>query len=277
MRFFLKTKDYSVSQEDFELRYDEELDMLLTYPKPENLDKYYDSTSYISHTDSRESFTDKLYHIIKKYNLKHKFKIVERHNGYNKNILDIGAGTGDFLDFAEKQGWRIKGIEPNKKAREKALKKGIKLYNSLEDIENQKFDIITLWHTLEHLPDLNNQINRLSSLLEENGTIIIAVPNYKSFDAAHYKNYWAAYDVPRHLWHFSKMTIATIFSNQGMVVRKIYPMIFDAFYVSLLSEKYKTGKQRLIPALIIGLLSNIKAWRSKEYSSLIYVIQKLKN
>jgi 2-polyprenyl-3-methyl-5-hydroxy-6-metoxy-1,4-benzoquinol methylase len=276
MRFYLKTKDYSVSQETFELKYDDELDMLITYPQPENLNAYYESTSYISHTDSKESFTDKLYQIIKKYNLKHKLKIVERHNADKKNILDVGAGTGDFLAFAEKHGWRINGIEPNKKAREKSLKKGIKLYSSLEDIKKQKFDVITLWHVLEHLPNLNHQINRLSSFLEENGSIIVAVPNYKSYDAAHYKNYWAAYDVPRHLWHFSKTALAKIFSKQSMVVTEIYPMIFDAFYVSLLSEKYKTGKQRLIHAFIIGLLSNIKAWRSKEYSSLIYVIQKAK-
>ena len=135
--------------------------------------------------------------------------------------------------------------------------------------------MITLWHVLEHLPKLKNHIAVFESLLKPNGRLIIAVPNYKSYDAKYYKNYWAAFDVPRHLWHFSQNAISKLMSQNGMSVLKTKPMIFDAFYVSLLSEKYKNGSMNLIKAFWIGLRSNLKAKRSGEFSSLIYIIKKV--
>lgn len=275
MKFYLKTKDYSVSQENFELHLDENLDMLVTQPQPENLDPYYNSAAYISHTDASETFVDKIYQGVKKINLKSKFKIVQRHTS-GKKLLDVGAGTGDFLVVAKKNGWIVNGVEPNSTANIKASEKGLNLKYSLDDFSYEKFDVITLWHVLEHVPNLTNQVTRLSNLLGEGGTLIIAVPNFKSFDALYYKNFWAAFDVPRHLWHFSKTAITKLFQKEDMELVKTYPMLFDAFYVSLLSEKYKTGKQNFISAFFIGLRSNIKAWRTKEYSSLIYVLKKAK-
>tara|TARA_R110000868_G_scaffold143741_3_gene362247 strand:- start:39767 stop:40594 length:828 start_codon:yes stop_codon:yes gene_type:complete len=275
MKFYLKTKDHSVSQEKFELHLDENLDMLVTQPQPENLDPYYNSAAYISHTDSNVSFEDRIYQGVKKFNLKNKLKIVQRHTS-GKKLLDVGAGTGDFLLVARENGWNVNGVEPNSKANTKASEKGLNLKYSLEDFANEKFDVITLWHVLEHVPNLTDQVTRLSNLLEEGGALIIAVPNFKSFDALHYKNFWAAFDVPRHLWHFSRTTISKLFKKENMQVVKTYPMIFDAFYVSLLSEKYRTGNQNFISAFFIGLRSNIKAWRTKEYSSLIYVLKKAK-
>ena len=275
MKFYLKTKDHSVSKENFELHLDEDLNMLVTQPQPENLNPYYDSAGYISHTDASESFVDKIYQGVKKINLKNKLKIVQK-NSNGKKLLDVGAGTGDFLVIAKENGWSVHGVEPNSKANAKASEKGLELKTTLEDFANQKFDVITLWHVLEHLPNLTDQVTRLSNLLTEDGTLIIAVPNFKSFDALHYKNFWAAFDVPRHLWHFSKTAISKLFQRENMQLLKTYPMVFDAFYVSLLSEKYKTGKQNFIAAFCIGLRSNLKAWRTKEYSSLIYVLKKAK-
>lgn len=275
MKFYLKTKDHSVSQENFELHLDENLDMLITQPQPENLNPYYNSAAYISHTDANTSLVDKIYQRVKKINLKNKLKIVQKHTS-GKKLLDVGAGTGDFLVVAKEIGWSVNGVEPNLKANGKASKKGLNLKTTLEDFSNQKFDVITLWHVLEHVPNLTDQVTRLSNLLAEDGTLIIAVPNFKSFDALHYKNFWAAFDVPRHLWHFSKTAISKLFEKENMQLLKTYPMVFDAFYVSLLSEKYKTGKQNFITAFFIGLRSNIKAWRSNEYSSLIYVLKKAK-
>jgi 2-polyprenyl-3-methyl-5-hydroxy-6-metoxy-1,4-benzoquinol methylase len=275
MKFYLKTKDYSVSKETFELFLDQELDMLITKPEPQVLDLYYDSEVYISHTDANVSFVDKIYQRVKKINLKNKLKVVGNHAEGN-NLLDVGAGTGDFLVVAKENGWSVSGVEPNTKARNRASEKGMDLKTTLEDFSNEKFDVITLWHVLEHLPNLTDQVTRLSGLLKKNGTIIIAVPNYKSFDAKYYKAHWAAFDVPRHLWHFSQSSIAKLFLKENLIVSKIYPMIFDAFYVSLLSEKYKTGKQNFFAAFYVGLRSNINAWRTKEYSSLIYVLKKAK-
>ena len=274
MKSYLKTKDYSISQEDFQLLLNEELDMLVTSPQPENLEKYYKSETYISHTDSKKTLIDKLYQIVKRYSLKKKVSLLNSFLTSEKTLLDIGAGTGDFLVAAKKQDWKAQGIEPNSFARNKANEKGVVLFTDLKEVANKKFDVITLWHVLEHLPDLENQIKTIVSLLKEKGTLVIAVPNFKSYDANYYGNFWAAFDVPRHLWHFSRNSIERIFANHKMQLLKTKPMLFDSFYVSLLSEKYKSGKQNFIRAFWIGLKSNIRANRSKEYASHIYILKK---
>ena len=192
-----------------------------------------------------------------------------------KKILDVGCGTGDFLKAAQNNGWVVIGIEPNQEARSIA---NSKTNNAVFDIDhlskiNDHFDVITLWHVLEHLPDLKTQIENLKRLLNPNGTLIIAVPNFKSYDAKFYKSNWAAYDVPRHLWHFSKKSISKLFQNNGLKVIKHKPMLFDSFYVSLLSEKYKSGKMNPFRALWVGLYSNILGFIKKEYSSHIYILK----
>ncbi len=274
MKSYLKTKDYAVTGEEFELLYDESLKMLVTEPQPQDLDKYYESDNYISHTDASKSFFDKIYQTVKKYSLWKKVRLIENYATDGKTLLDVGAGTGDFLLAAKNKDWDIEGIEPNQDAKIRAQEKGIELLASLDLLSNNKYDIITLWHVLEHLSNLDEQIKKVVTLLNEKGTLIIAVPNFNSYDAKHYKKYWAGYDVPRHLWHFSKEAIEKLFSYHGMRVIKVKPMIFDSFYVSLLSEKYRKGRQNYFRAFAIGFLSNIKAWRSKEYSSHIYILKR---
>jgi len=161
MKSYLKTKDFSISQEAFELLHDEELDMLLTKPRPKALDKYYESEVYISHTDSKKSLLDKIYHLVKSYSLKKKLGLIESFNSTEKTVLDIGAGTADFLVTAQNSGWKTTGIEPNELAKQNASEKGIELLSSLNDVEGQKFEVITLWHVLEHLPDLENDIKQI--------------------------------------------------------------------------------------------------------------------
>ncbi|MBS9461286.1 class I SAM-dependent methyltransferase [Flagellimonas sp. 389] len=274
MKLFLKTKDFSVSGESFELRRDEEFDMLITHPQPENLAKYYDSEVYISHTDAKISLVDRLYQWIKGYSLKKKIQIIDNQIDKRSSLLDIGAGTGDFLKSAISKGFKAAGIEPNEKARTNAEQKGITLHQDLADVKEHKFQVITMWHVLEHLPNLQEQIKQIAKLLEPNGKLFIAVPNYKSFDAKYYRTHWAAFDVPRHLWHFSRLSIQRLFEKENMEVVSIKPMLFDSFYVSLLSEKYKGNPFYLISAFFIGLWSNISAFFSKEHSSLIYIIKK---
>lgn len=274
MKRFLKTKDFSVSGEEFELILDTELNMLRTFPEPENLDNYYNSEDYISHTDSANNLVEKLYQYIKKYNLKRKVNLINKYTDSDKKLLDIGAGTGDFLKSSKQNGWEIYGIEPSKKARDLAFKKGVELKERLDLLDQRSFQVITLWHVLEHLPDLELQIEKITSLLHKNGTLMIAVPNFKSYDAEHYKEYWAAYDVPRHLSHFSQFSISKLFAKSGMKVVKVKPLIFDSFYVSLLSEKYQHGKGNFLRAFLIGLISNIRAGKTKEYSSLLYILKR---
>jgi len=270
---FLNCIDYTVSEESYEVMKNEVYDMLVTSPVPSNLDKYYLSENYISHTDSKKSLFDKVYQLVKNYTLKKKLKLINSFKTEEKTILDVGAGTGDFLKVCKTGGWKITGIEPSDKAREYAESKNIVLYENLNQVENNQFDVITLWHVLEHIPNLVEYIKQLKKLLKPNGVLIIAVPNHKSFDAKHYKEFWAAYDVPRHLWHFSKTAISKLFSLVDMNVEKMLPMKFDSYYVSLLSENYKTKKSRPFNAFFIGLQSNLKAKRNGEYSSLIYIIK----
>jgi len=274
-KHFLTVKDHSVSKEIFDLYYDEELDMLITSPQPElqNLGKYYESEDYISHTDNKRSLFEKAYHFVKNIALKNKLNLINNQQPKKGKLLDIGAGTGDFLLIAKNDGWETIGVEPSDRAKNIAKEKGISFVEEISALESNSLDVITMWHVLEHVPNLEHQIQELKRLLKPTGTLIVAVPNYKSFDAGHYETFWAAYDVPIHFWHFSKKSIQLLFERVDMKLEKILPMKFDSFYVSLLSEKYKTGKMNYIKAFFIGLKSNWKAKSSKEYSSHIYVLK----
>ncbi|APQ17319.1 class I SAM-dependent methyltransferase [Maribacter hydrothermalis] len=271
---YIKTKDYLVTKEEFNLVYDAENDMLITKPQPSELSKYYDPENYISHNDQGSTLIEKVYQKVKTYTLNKKVKLINRYSNLDKTILDIGCGTGEFLIYAKNKNWDTYGIEINNGARKKAEEKKIRTTEKLEDISNKKFNVITLWHVLEHLPNLEKQIKKIESLLTKNGTLIIAVPNYKSYDALYYKEHWAAYDTPRHLWHFSQKSISNIFQKNHFTVVETLPMHFDSYYVSLLSEKYKNGKTNYIKAIYRGWLSNMRAKSTGEYSSLIYILQK---
>jgi len=276
---FLKVKDFSVSGEIFELVYDEALDMLKTYPQPknENLPQYYKSEDYISHTDAKRNLFEKVYHIVRRVALKRKLKLINSFSVSEKLLLDVGCGTGDFLKTAKDNGWKIKGVEPNSNARKIANLKNdnnVLDVDAIKQFDDHSFDVITLWHVLEHLPNLNQEIQNLNRLLKPNGRLIIAVPNFNCYDAKYYKQFWAAYDVPRHLWHFSQKAISKLFLKVDLTVEKTLPLKFDAYYVSLLSEQYKSGYKNPLRAFLIGFLSNFKAMRSGEYSSLIYVLKK---
>lgn len=273
--FFLECKDHTVSGEQFQLYLDKEHDMLITLPKPEakNLEKYYKSEDYISHTDANRTFFEKIYHVVKKYAVAKKVNLISGLLAKPGKLLDIGAGTGDFLIHAKKNGWIVNGVEPNKQARSLSNQKGIELDGDTLGYKSNTFDIITMWHVLEHVPDLELQIKEIKRILKPNGYLVIAVPNFRSYDAIYYKSFWAAYDVPRHLWHFSKKSMKSIFEKEKLCLKKIKPMKFDSYYVSLLSEKYKSGRMNFFKAICIGFLSNLKGIFSKEYSSHIYVFR----
>lgn len=275
---FLKAKDHSVTGEEFELIQNAEYGFLETSPQPssEKLPDYYKSEDYISHTDSQRNLFEKVYHLVRSISLKKKLKLINSFSSESKKLLDVGCGTGDFLQTASENNWTVSGIEPNKQARKFANEKTNDSVFEIEQLlkyEESSFDVITLWHVLEHLPNLENHLKVFKKLLKSNGTLIIAVPNYKSYDAKYYKQFWAAYDVPRHLWHFNKTSISKLVSKQHMKVIKVKPMWFDAFYVSMLSEKYKFGKMNPFKGLFNGLLSNLKSIKTKEASSLIYIIK----
>ena len=278
---YLNCKDHTVSGEDYCVMFNDEYKMLVTKPVPKNLSNYYKSEDYISHTDSKKTFFDKAYQAVKRITLKRKLRLINEGlrlqdslSRPEKNILDVGAGTGEFLKVCKNNSWNVFGTEPDNDARNIAIKKGIVLEKDISKFSNQKFEIITLWHVLEHVENLSEYISNLNNMLSDFGRLIIAVPNFKSEDAKYYKEFWAAFDVPRHLWHFSQQSIHTLFLTERMLVEKTIPMKYDSYYVSLLSEKYKNGKINYMKALFRGFISNWKARTSSEYSSLIYVIKK---
>ena len=272
----LVCKDHTVSGEQFELREAEDLDLLGTFPRPkiEELPSYYKSENYISHTDSKRSFLDWSYQQVKNFMLQNKIKWINKELPAKGKILDLGAGTGDFLVAAKNNGWEVFGVEPNSKARKLAAQKGIDLLEDVGSLPKQFFEVITLWHVLEHVPNLEKQIEELDRLLKPGGLLVIAVPNYKSYDAQKYKEHWAAYDVPRHLYHFSPHSIKKIFKSKGFELTSQKGLFFDAFYVSLLSEKYRSGSSNILKALSTGLKSNFKAKSTGNYSSLAYFFRR---
>ena len=272
---YLNVKDHSVTKEEFQLLRNDSINLVYTHPQPkeEDLAKYYESEDYISHTDGQRTLFEKGYQFIKNIALKNKLKLIANLQQTKGTLLDIGAGTGDFLSLAQQAGWETIGVEPNEKAKSIAIKKGVSFIDATASLEDHSIDVITMWHVLEHVPNIENQIKELKRLLKPTGTIIIAVPNFNSYDAKHYGSFWAAFDVPRHLWHFSKQAIKSLFEREALQLQKVLPMPFDAFYVALLSEKYKTGKMNPFKAFYIGCLSNWKGRKTLEYSSHIYIIK----
>ena len=276
---YLTCKDHFLTGESFELVYIKDKDLLVTMPKlsDSELLRYYDSSDYQSHSTNLSSFFHLLYFSVREISTRKKLKLINKFSSHQKTLLDVGAGIGYFIDSATNCGWNSVGVEISGVARslaEKTRSISIKKMSYLDTLDQNTFDVITLWHVLEHMGDLDFQIKRLKGLLRLNGRIVIAVPNFKSYDAKYFKEYWAGYDVPRHLWHFSKKSIHKLFRKHNMIVESTHPMIFDSFFISLLSTKYKYGKINYIKGILIGLISNIKAIFSKEYSSLIYVIKR---
>ncbi|MBK5284110.1 MAG: class I SAM-dependent methyltransferase, partial [Bacteroidia bacterium] len=259
----LSTKDFFLTMESFSIYTCGTCKVLFTHPFPE-LDvlysKYYKSEHYLSHNKKSSDLFSLAYRFVQKVNIGMKKRVVERFlETKEKKILEVGAGTGDFLAACKRNGWNCFGLEPSEKARGIATEfNSLKLFTSLDEVKEKNFSVITLWHVLEHIPDLNATIKKLKSMLAEDGLLIIAVPNHNSFDAKHYNKYWAGYDVPRHLYHFNKTSLPSIMEGHGLKLKKIKPMLFDSFYVSLLSEKYKHNAFIVsdIYGVLMGGLSN---------------------
>lgn len=270
----MRVTDFSVSKEVFELRYNDDIKALETFPRPVDIDKYYQSDDYISHTDNNSGLVNKVYQSVKQYMLSRKVRLLFQYKRKLRSVLDIGAGTGDFVKLLKSVNVAATGVEPSASARKRAAEKGVKLEESISQVEDLTFDAISMWHVLEHIPEPRAHLKKCFEMLNTDGLLVIAVPNYKSFDAQYYGSYWAAYDVPRHLWHFNQEGMKQLLQESGFQMRAVKPMPFDAFYISLLSEKYKTGSSSFLKAFYIGLRSNWKAASNKEYSSLIYIAQK---
>ena len=279
----LHTKDYSLTTEDFQIIQCANCTLEYTDPAPskEAIAPYYNFPSYISHTDTKEGLVNQIYHKVRNHTLTQKTNWVQSlFTGHKGQLLEVGAGTGAFAHSMLNKGWKVTALEPDAASRQKALENydiNLLPIEELSHLEPAKYEVITLWHVLEHVHDLNAYMKTFHSLLKPNGRLIIAVPNHTSYDAGFYKNYWAAYDVPRHLYHFSPLSMHYLAKKHKMSIVQKLPMWFDSFYVSLLSEKYKqSGMIGMMRAFFVGCISNLTALSNVDRgSSMIYEIKKI--
>ncbi len=278
---FLVCEDYTVSQEKFQIVVCEKCNFKFTNPRPDaqNIAQYYHSDNYISHSNTKKGMLAKIYQKVRKISLQSKLKHIQKESGLEKgSILDYGCGTGDFLKICQENNWEIKGIEPEEIARKQAenlLQTSLKENIFETDFENQSFDVITLWHVLEHIHLLDETIQKLVSLLKSNGILLIAVPNCASADAQKWKEHWAAYDVPRHLYHFTPQTLPLLLKKYSIKIDKYMAMPYDSYYISLLSRKNKTGKLNFLNGFFDGFQSNQWAKNnSLNFSSVLYVCRR---
>lgn len=269
--------DYTVSKETFQVVECDSCGFVFTNPRPfeKDLGNYYKSDTYISHSDTSKGLVNKLYKAIRKITLNQKHSLVSPFIQAG-SLLDIGCGTGAFLNYCKQQGVSVNGIEPDSDARNFGINNyRIDVFpeNKLHEFTNNSFSVITMWHVLEHVANLNERVSEINRLLTDKGRVFIAVPNHLSYDAQYYKDNWAAYDVPRHLNHFDHRSIKSLFEQHGLLLERILPMKFDSFYVSILSEEIKTGSRNFIRGIIRGFISNMKASKTT-WSSQIYVLKK---
>jgi 2-polyprenyl-3-methyl-5-hydroxy-6-metoxy-1,4-benzoquinol methylase/ribosomal protein L37AE/L43A len=278
----LTVKDYTVSKEEFVIWQCGQCSLRFTQdvPDADTIGPYYQSEEYISHTNTSKGLVNQLYQRVRKLTLEQKAKLIKDTTGQTHGkLLDVGCGIGAFVHTMQQKGWQATGLEPDATTRKLSkelygleLKEASELFN----LPPASFDAITLWHVLEHVHDLQSYIGQLKTLLKSTGLLFIAVPNYQSVDASIYGSSWAAYDVPRHLYHFTPKAIQVLMKQHGLQVVDEKPMWFDSFYISMLSSKYRHGKTSLFGSFISGLRSNVTALANKERcSSLIYVIKKV--
>jgi SAM-dependent methyltransferase len=269
---YLSTQDYFLTQESFEIVNTDVSGLLATHPVPADLARYYDTQEYLSHNDSGTGLFARLYRTVRQFNLRFKTKLI---NDYLKGgkLLDVGAGNGVFVKHLQDQKISAAGYEPNTLARKKALQNGIQLLSKLPQAKGAQFDVITMFHVLEHVEDPKAYIGCIAEMLTENGILILALPNYESFDAKFFDKYWAGWDVPRHLFHFNEDAVKEVCDVEFKFIKSL-PMWWDAFYVSILSSRYQETIIALLKGVCIGAYSNFVALFTKKTSSRIYVLQK---
>jgi SAM-dependent methyltransferase len=275
----LSAKDHTVSGEVFEIWHCDDCTARFTQNVPDtsSIGPYYQSVNYVSHSDTQKGLVNRLYHFVRNYTLKGKKKLIQNATGKTTGaLLDVGAGTGAFSNTMQSAGWKVTALEPDDTARKNAFNKyGLTLESpeNLFRLADAQFDAVTMWHVLEHVHDLHAYLEQFYKIIKPGGKLIIAVPNYTSRDAKAYGEFWAAYDVPRHLYHFSPKSMELLGRSKGFKLADTKPMWFDSFYVSMLSEQYKNGSGNLIGAFWNGFLSNARAWRDKKKcSSVIYIL-----
>lgn len=271
----IKAEDHLLSKKEFTVLFDH-IQGIGKTQIPTNFDSnsFYPKENYASHQDQKTGLIGAAYNIVQHLMLRYKFSIIKQYS-HGNSILDIGGGTGTFASFFKKKGFDVTLTEPNNRARIQASHKGLLIFPTPTDLPPQSaYSTLTLWHVFEHLPAPQKALQNYHKLLKNKGLLLLALPNYDSFDATYYQEYWAALDVPRHLWHYTPKGITSLVSEKGFRFQKSYPLWFDAFYIAYLSEQYRKSKFPLLRGFFIGLFSNLSALFTGQYSSLIYIFRK---
>ncbi|QJD77951.1 class I SAM-dependent methyltransferase [Spirosoma rhododendri] len=274
---YVSCKDYLVSNQTFEIQSCDACGFRLTNPRPDaaSIGQYYKSEEYISHNDSGGGLIGTVYKGVRSYTLRAKLALINSLVEKKGRLLDVGCGTGSFLETCQKDNWQIAGMEPDADARSVAKSKlNVALASSLAEVPQNQYNVITLWHVLEHIAELEKTVARFHQLLDDSGSLLIAVPNSDSYDAQTFGPYWAAFDVPRHLHHFTPETIKRLFEKHSFKLADKKPMVFDSFYISMLSSRYQTGQTDYLQSIRTGLQSNLRARKTGNWSSLIYIFKK---
>ncbi|MCY7358057.1 MAG: class I SAM-dependent methyltransferase [Rudanella sp.] len=274
---YIVCKDYLVSQDEFTIQNCEECGFRFTDPRPDSksIGSYYQSTDYVSHNDKSGGLVNKLYRLVRQFTLRQKLNLINSIQPEKGKLLDIGCGTGLFLETCQQGGWSVEGVEPDGSPRSAAadrLKKAV--VETIHEVGEESYNIITMWHVLEHVPNLQETINELKNLLQNGGTLLLALPNSDSYDAKHFKQYWAAYDIPRHLSHFTPESVNRLVTQAGFTLAAIRPMYFDSFYIGMLSTRHRDGQTNWIESIFQGIRSNWSGSKTGNYSSLIYMFKK---
>lgn len=277
----IELKDHKISQELFQLASCDDCGQLFTQNPPDELNSgaYYKSERYISHSNSTKGVINYLYHIVRVYMLRKKRKIIAGVSTSRK-LIDIGCGTGYFLNQMHSNGYTTKGVERSPEARRFCIDNfGLDVVSPeylFDDLVQEKFELATMWHVLEHLYDPHKYLKAIHKILKDESYLFVAVPNYKSYDAEYYRQFWAGYDVPRHLWHFDAPTVTNLVEGVGFKLVSLHRLPFDAYYVSLLSESYKGNRFFVFAGLLNGLKSQIVSlFNLKRTSSILYVFKKI--
>ncbi|BAO54843.1 class I SAM-dependent methyltransferase [Nonlabens marinus] len=269
---FIETKDFFLTQENFTIHKTSVPGVLKTIPQPEDLSPYYETTDYLSHDDSDPSIFARLYRLARKWNIKSKYKLISTYAD-DGSILDVGAGNGELVRYLKEHHLDAQGYEPSKLARDVAYRKGVNLLDHLPTSKSNYYQVIQMFHVLEHIPNPESILQDLHKMLVEDGVLIIALPNYKSWDAQFFKRFWAGYDVPRHLFHFEEQGVRNLVKDHFELI-KTRPMWLDSFYVSILSCRYKKWPIPTVLGMGLGLVSNIYAIFTSQPSSRIYILKK---
>lgn len=276
-----QARDHLVSGREFLIRRCTNCGMGWTVDPPaeEDAGKYYVSDEYISHTDSKQSLADRLYHLARGFMLKRKGKLVDSAVGKSAGIMmDFGSGTGYFAAFMQQRGWQVTGIELSEMARNYSVERfGIRAIGpqQVRDLPSASADCVTFWHVLEHLYDPAGWMDEVKRILKDDGRCIIALPNFASADAEWFGKRWAALDVPRHLWHFSPQAFREFAEKQGFVCESTSALPLDLFYISLLSYRNDGKGMPLARGVLTGVVIALRSlFRRDSASSLVYVLSK---